>query len=220
MDFEVFDLGLIAFSRAWQFQKEVWKAVRNNQIYGALIICHHYPVITLGRLANKNNILISRSELHSRKIPTYEIERGGDVTYHGPGQIIAYPIFNLDYFGKDIHNFLRELEEVVIDLLWDFAVFGRRYPGLTGVWIEKSKIASIGIAIKNWITYHGLSINIKNDDLVNFSSIRPCGMDINMTSLESVLGHEIKMDEVKSRLINNFKERFSKTLLKTPALIS
>jgi len=220
MDFEVFDIGLIAFSRAWQFQKEVWKAVRNSQICNALIICRHYPVITLGRLTNKNNILISQSELHSRKIPICEIERGGDVTYHGPGQIIAYPIFNLDYFGKDIHNFLRELEEVVIDLLWDFAVFGRRYPGLTGVWIEKSKIASIGIAIKNWITYHGLSINIKNDDLVNFSSIRPCGMDINMTSLESVLGHEIKMDEVKSRLINNFKERFSKTLLKTPALIS
>lgn len=220
MDFEVVDLGIIAFSRAWQFQKEVWKAVRNNQIYGALIICQHYPVITLGRLANKNNILISRSELHSRKIPTYEIERGGDVTYHGPGQIVAYPIFNLDYFGKDIHNFLRKLEEVIIGLLWDFAVFGRRYRGLTGVWIEKSKIASIGIAIKNWITYHGLSINIKNDDLVNFGLIRPCGMEINLTSLESVLGHDIKMDEVKFSLINKFKEIFSKRLLNNPALIS
>lgn len=216
MDFKVFDLGLIDFATGWQFQKDIVAQVRNNRIADALIICRHYPVITLGRLAGLDNILISRPELNERKISVYEIERGGDVTYHGPGQITVYPIFDLNYLVKDIRFFLRQLEAVAIDLLSDFGISGIRYPGSTGVWVEKNKIASIGIAIKSWITYHGLSINIKNEDLANFGLIKPCGMNIKMTSLESVLGRHIEIEDLKASVICKFRERFnSQTLIDT-----
>lgn len=210
MTFEVFDLGLIDFATAWQFQKDMVVRVRNKNICAALIICRHYPVITLGRLAKRDDILISAFQLNERKIPVYEIERGGQITYHGPGQITAYPVFDLNYLVKDIRIFLRELEQAAIDLLSDFGIAAMRRPGSTGVWVEKEKIASIGIAIKSWVTYHGLSINIKNDDLANFGLIRPCGKNIRMTSLESVLDRHIEIENLKASIISNFKERFSK----------
>jgi len=138
----------------------------------------------------------------------YEIERGGDVTYHGPGQLIVYPVFNLTYLKKDIHLFLRQLEGLAMDFLSDFGIKGLRYKGLTGVWIDKKKVASIGIAIRNWITFHGMSINIKKDDLDNFSLIEPCGMDIEMTSLETVLGKNIEIEQTKEIFTRKFKDTF------------
>jgi lipoate-protein ligase B len=210
MIFEVFDLGLIDFATAWQFQKDMVARVRNKDIGAGLVICRHYPVITLGRLAKRDDILISAIELKERNIPVYEIERGGEVTYHGPGQITVYPVFDLNDLVKDIRIFLRELEQVAIDLLSDFGIVAIRCPGSTGVWVEKEKIASIGIAIKSWVTYHGLSINIKNDDLANFGLIRPCGKDIRMTSLESVLGRRIEIENLKASVISKFKDRFSR----------
>lgn len=194
MEFEVFDLGLVDFEKAWQFQKEVFNDVKAGLMQSALILCRHYPVITLGRLGKKENIIVPEFELKKRGIQIFEIERAGDVTYHGPGQIIAYPIFNLNCLKKDIHFYLRYLEDIAIDLLSDFAILGLRYPGLTGVWVGKQKIASIGIAIRNWITFHGLSINIKKNDLDNFRLIRPCGMDIEMTSLETQLGRDVEIN--------------------------
>ena len=155
---EIFDLGLVDFKPAWDFQKEIFQAVKNANFSKALILCQHNPVITLGRTANRKNILMDEQELNLKGIQIYEIERGGDVTYHGPGQLTVYPIFNLNFFYKDIHFFLRYLEEVVIELLSDFGVCGLQRPGLTGIWVEKEKIASIGIAIRNWITFHGLSL--------------------------------------------------------------
>lgn len=208
MEFKIFDLGLIDFQKAWQFQKEIFQKVRNNYFTVALVLCQHYPVITVGRLGKKENIKTSLNELKNRSIHIYEIERGGDITYHGPGQLIAYPIFNLNYLKKDIHLFLRKLEEVVIDFLSDFGIKGLRHSGLTGVWIDKQKIASIGIAIKNWITFHGVSINIKKEDLVNFQLIKPCGMDIEMTSLETILKKDIGIDEIKKNFICKFKNTF------------
>jgi len=208
MQFKVLDLGLIEFKAAWQIQKEVFKDIKNSRLKSALILCQHYPVITLGRQADKKNILLSENELEAKGIEIYEIERGGDVTYHGPGQITAYPIFNLNYLKKDIHLFLRQLEKVVIDLLSDFGIMGLRYPGLTGVWIGKQKLASIGIAIKNWITFHGLSINIKQGDLDNFRFIRPCGMDIEMTALEKILNANTDINDLKKLLIHKFRDTF------------
>jgi len=226
MEFKLFDLGLIDFQKAWQFQKEIFQKVRNNYFTVALILCQHYPVITIGRVGKKENIKTSSNELKNRSIHIYEIERGGDITYHGPGQLIAYPIFNLNYLRKDIHLFLRKLEEVVIDFLSDFGIKGLRHSGLTGVWVDKSrlfstnaydsdrktwdkqKIASIGIAIKNWITFHGVSVNIKKDDLLNFQLIKPCGMDIEMTSLETILAQDIGIDEIKKNFIYKFKNTF------------
>jgi len=188
MSFKVFDLGLIDYQKALVFQIETFKAVKADFFKSALILCRHHPVITCGRQADKNNILASEAELKARGISVYEIERGGDVTYHGPGQMTIYPIFNLSFYKKDIHWFLRQLEEMAIDLLSDFGVKAERIIGKTGVWVEGAKICSIGIAIRHWITFHGLSINIKADDLASFNLIRPCGMDIKMTSLETILG--------------------------------
>lgn len=206
MQIEVFDLGLIDYRTAWDFQKEAFKVVKYENFANTLILCQHFPVITLGRTTDRKNILVDESELSLKKIKVYQIERGGDVTYHGTGQLTVYAIFNLNYLKKDIHFFLRYLEEVTIELLYDLGVKGTRYPGLTGVWVDKQKVASIGIAIRNWITFHGLSINIKKFDLDNFRLIRPCGMDIEMTSLETVLGRDIEIDNLKESLIRKFKE--------------
>jgi lipoate-protein ligase B len=209
MQIEIIDLGLVEFKKAWDLQKEIFLRVKSQDMPSALVLCRHYPVITLGRIAKKNNILVSQEELEKMNIQTYEIDRGGDITYHGPGQITAYPIFNLCLIKKDIHFFLRFLEEIVLSLLDYLGVKGKRYPGLTGIWVGRQKIASIGIAIKNWISFHGLSINIKKNDLDNFRLVRPCGMDIKMTSLESVLSREINIDTIKLALIHKFKDMLS-----------
>ena len=208
MDFRVFNLGLVDFKKALQFQKKIFQEIKNNYFNSALILCRHYPVITMGRQASAENIKVSSFELRNRGIHMYEIERGGDVTYHGPGQLTVYPIFNLTYLKKDIHLFLRQLEGLVIDFLSDFGIKGLRYKGLTGVWIDKNKVASIGIAIRNWITFHGMSINIKKDDLDNFSLIKPCGMDIEMTSLETALGKNIEIEQMKEIFTHKFKDTF------------
>jgi len=208
MPFKIFDLGVINFQKAEQFQKEVFKAVKNNFLKSALILCQHYPVITLGRQAKKLNIKASGEELKKRGIPLYGIERGGDVTYHGPGQLMVYPILNLTYLRRDIPLFLRMLEELAMQVLSDFGIFSQRRPGLTGVWVGEEKIASIGIAIRNWITYYGLAVNIKKDDLPNFSLIRPCGMDIKMTSLESMLDKNVNIEDVKTILLQEFKDSY------------
>ncbi|MDD5166175.1 MAG: lipoyl(octanoyl) transferase LipB [Candidatus Omnitrophica bacterium] len=209
MEFKTLDLGLIDFHKAQDIQKKNFLDVKSGRVKSVLILCRHHPVITLGRQADKKNILISPKELKKRGIPVYEIERGGSVTYHGPGQIIAYPIFDLNYFKKDIHLFLRALERVAVSLFADFQIKAVTLPGLTGVWINNKKAASIGIAIRNWITFHGLSINIKKNDLFNFHLIRPCGMDIAVTSLEKALNKYTEIEAVKEKIIHNFREVFN-----------
>jgi lipoate-protein ligase B len=207
VEVKIFDLGLIGFQKAWIFQRQVFKAVRASCLDSAIISCQHDPVITLGRQGHQNNILASKELLCQRKIQLQAIERGGDVTYHGPGQVTIYPVCNLNLFKKDIHWFLRHLEGTVIDFLGNFGIIGERKPGFTGVWIGNQKIASIGIAIRHWITFHGISVNIKHNDLPNFSLIRPCGMDIKMTSLETLLGRETCIQDVKLTLANQFRDK-------------
>lgn len=205
---KIFDFGLIDFKTALQRQREIFSQVKNGIFEFALIISRHNPVITLGRRANRLNILATESELAKSGIPVYQSERGGDVTYHGPGQLTVYPVFNLNYLKKDVHLFLRQLENVVMDFLSGFGVKALRNEGFTGVWVEERKIASIGIAIKNWITFHGVSINIKKDDLLNFGLIKPCGMEIRMTSLENVLNRGVEIDGAKQALIAKFEKAF------------
>lgn len=208
MEFKVIDLGLVDFATAWQYQKDMFYKVRGKKLESALLICRHEPVITLGRKADKKNIIADQTKLTQSGIKVYEVERGGDVTYHGPGQIIAYPVFNLANLKKDIHFFLRQLEKVGMSLLSDFGVRACRLKDFTGIWYQGKKIASIGIAVRNWISFHGMSINIKKDDLANFALINPCGMDINMTSLETILDREISLDQAKVRLIDKIKQVF------------
>ncbi len=213
MELELFDLGLTDYPQAWELQKSVFLRVKQKELFSALILCRHLPVITLGRSGKRENILASDTQLKKLNIKTYEIERGGDVTYHGAGQLCIYPIINLNYFKKDINWFLRSFEILLIDVLAEFGIKTQTLPGLTGIWTTPlrqstnmlpEKIASIGIAIKNWITFHGASLNVKNDDLANFSLIRPCGMDIIMTSMENVVGGEVKIDKVKEILIRRW----------------
>jgi len=228
MDIKLFDLGLADFQSAWDFQKSVLLRVKQKELSSALILCRHLPVITLGRSGKRENILAGDSQLKRLNIKTYEVERGGDVTYHGPGQLCIYPVINLANFKKDINWYLRSLEALLLDVLSDFGIKAQTQSGLTGIWVnpvrsklprataaptaetsdgvKQKKIASIGIAIKNWITFHGASLNVKNDNLANFSLIRPCGMDIIMTSMESVVGGEVKIDKVKEILIRRWYE--------------
>src|SRR3989338_7696183 len=174
---KIFDLGLISFKDGLDFQKNIFNEVKSGTLTHAFILCQHKPVITLGRLADKKNILISEAELQGKGIELYEVNRGGGVTYHGPGQLMLYPIINLTLTKRDIHLFLRNLEELAIGLFVDLGLVTKRISGFTGVWSGDKKIASIGIAVKNWVTYHGIALNIKKEDPDNFSLIRPCGMD-------------------------------------------
>jgi len=203
----ILDLGCIDFSSAYEIQKEVFLQVKKGLFNKALIICEHNPVITLGRLSRKEDMLVSFDELKERNIQVVFADRGGRTTYHGPGQLVVYFIFNLEFFKKDLHYFLRYLEEKGILFLSVFGVKGVRKAGFTGVWVDDKKNISIGIAVKNWITYHGMSINIKEEAVNNFSLIHPCGMDIKMVSLEQILQREISLWEAKQMFLSCFKNK-------------
>ena len=216
MELKLFDLGLVDFQSSWDLQKRVLVKIREKDLFSALILCRHKPVITLGRTSREKDILVNKENLKKLNIKIYEIERGGGVTYHGPGQLCIYPIINLSRFKKDIRWFLRTMESVLLKLLSEFEIAAQTIRGATGIWItpmptdagekvKKKKIASIGIAIRNWITFHGISLNVKKDDLTNFSLIRPCGSDIIMTSMEDITGEEVIISKVKEVLIEKIK---------------
>jgi len=200
----ILDLGLIEYIKALELQKEFFNKVKTGSLKSALIFCRHYPVITLGRQARIENLKAGKSILSSRGIQVYPVERGGDVTYHGPGQLVIYPILHLDAFKKDLHFFLRKLEDTVIAVLSEFGIEALARKNLTGVWVGKQKISSIGITVKNWISYHGLALNVKNADLDNFSLIKPCGMDIEMTSMETILKKDIAFEDIQKSFIRRF----------------
>lgn len=208
MEFRIIDAGLLDFRRAFQLQQEVLGLVESGEAPSSLILCRHYPVITLGRLGKESNIRISRTLLREKGIEVVRTNRGGDVTYHGPGQITAYPIFRLEGTLRDVHAFLRRLEDTVIDFLCRCGAKGGRRKGLTGVWVGNRKIASIGIAVKRWVSFHGVSVNVLKDDLANFSLIRPCGMEIEMTSLESQVSRKIDIETLKEQFASSFKTLF------------
>lgn len=198
---KIFDLGLVDFSYARAFQLEAVSAVEAGETDAALIFCRHNPVITIGRApGSRRNIIVPGPELFTRGIALEEAERGGNVTYHGPGQVIAYPICNLARIKKDLHYFLRQLEEAGLRALSSFGLRARRRAGLTGIWVGERKIASLGIAVRRWISFHGMSMNVKVDDLKNYSFIRPCGMDIALTSIESESGRKVTFEEVAESL--------------------
>jgi len=209
IDFKIFDLGLIGYSEAFALQKEIWQKVRDGRIPSSIIICQHYPVITLGRNAKKESILATPAQIKERGIEIIETDRGGKVTYHGPGQLMFYPVFDLNYFGRDIHLFLKNLEAVVIAYLEDFGIKAKRLSAMTGVWVNDKKICSIGIAIRHWITYHGLSINVNRNCLNNFGCIKPCGMNIQTTCVEDVLDRKINIERVKKGITQSFVNIFA-----------
>ena len=202
------DLGLKDYQQSWIFQERLVEKRICGQTEDSLILVEHLPVITLGRQGKEEDILASLKFLHQKKISLFHVNRGGRVTFHGPGQLVAYPILDLNPNQKDIYHYMRNLEKVVIRSLDKLGIEGRSISGYTGVWVGKKKIASIGIGVKRWITYHGLSLNV-NIDLSYFSLINSCGLNENgMTSLAEILSSEVQMDTVKSLFVNAFCEIF------------
>ena len=203
------DLGLIDYLTAYQYQQECVEKVRQKG-RGFLILCEHPAVLTLGRMTKKDNLLKPANEILDQGVNIHNIDRGGDVTLHSPGQLVIYPIFDLTLYGKDLHAFLHKLEQLAIDLLNDFDIVATRFSGRTGVWVGNRKIVSMGIGVRKWISYHGLAINV-NTDLKFFNLIRPCGLEVQMTSMAEIKNKFIPINSVKERMIEHFCKNFNLT---------
>jgi len=206
------DLGLIPYAEAYALQKRVVVARKLGLIDDVLFFCEHPHVITQGRNGKREHLLASESVLHQKSVEFFETSRGGDVTYHGPGQIVAYPILNLGAIRRDVVWYVRQLEEAMIRATAEFGIVAGREAGKTGVWVgeEKTseKLAAIGVHISRWVTSHGLAYNVSTD-LRNFDLIVPCGIaDRKATSLEKLLGRSVKLDEVKPKLAAHLAEVF------------
>jgi len=202
------DLGYIDYIEAWELQKEIFSKRVSGDVNDFLFLLEHPNTYTLGKTANKENLKGSEEYLRDNQISVYNIDRGGDITYHGPGQIVGYPIIDLNSWNKDTHKYLRAIEEVIIKTCKDYNLLCVRNSKHTGVWIENRKIAAIGIKVSRWITMHGFAFNI-NTDLNLFDGIVPCGIqDKSVTSLSKELKKDIEIMNVKKRILANFKEVF------------
>lgn len=204
----IINLGIEPYKEIWDYQHKLHNLRLNGKISDVLILLEHSNVYTLGKVAKREHLLISPQKLIEEKIDLFEIDRGGDITYHGPGQIVGYPIIKLDDLYQDLHRYLRELEEVIIQTLKDYNVEAYRIPGLTGVWVNDEKICAMGIKVSRWITMHGFAFNV-NTDLSYFDKIVPCGIkDKGVTSLQKILNQEINIEEVKKNLAGKFMKIF------------
>lgn len=202
------DLGLIDYKEAWDLQKSVHQLRVENKIDDVLFLLEHPHTYTLGKIADKENLVGDKKYLSDNKISVYEIDRGGDVTYHGPGQIVGYPIISLTNWKQDTHKYLRAIEEVIIKVCSEYSLAGSRVDKYTGVWIEDRKICAIGIKVSRWITMHGFAFNV-NTDLNLFNGIIPCGIsDKDVTSLNRELKKEIPLEEIKEKIIPSFMTEF------------
>ena len=203
------NLGFIDYKEAWDIQKEIFSKRVSGEVEDVLLLLEHPNTYTLGKTANKENLKGSEHYLMENNISVYDIDRGGDITYHGPGQIVGYPIIDLNNWFKDTHKYLRALEEVIIKTCKDFGLNSERNPKHTGVWIGDRKIAAIGIKVSKWITMHGFAFNV-NTDLNLFNGIIPCGIqDKSVTSLSKELNKAISIQEVKEKLLNSFFDVFN-----------
>lgn len=208
-------LPQVDYQKTWQLQLIFLESIIQNNYPGIFFILEHNPVFTLGRNGKPGHLLISEELLNEQGIALYEVERGGDITYHGPGQIVGYPMVNLNFWKKDVHLFLRNLEETLIQFLSQFHLSAFRLPPYTGVWVNSDKpekIAAIGIAVKKWVTYHGFALNISTD-LKPFTFIIPCGIaDKGVTSLSKIVKRYFSKEErmiMKRRLMEEFSHIFS-----------
>lgn len=220
------DLGKLDFKACWDLQEEVFKGIVDQKIFNRkfpeeaietknhLFFVEHPHVFTLGKSGDEAHLLLNKAALEEKKATYYKINRGGDITYHGPGQLVAYPIFDLDHFFTDIHKYLRYLEEAIILTIADYGIEGGRIEGLTGVWVDHEdesktrKIAALGVKCSRWVTMHGLALNV-NSDLDFFNMIVPCGIDDKaVTSIEKELGASVDYEEVKQKMLVNLQNVF------------
>jgi len=221
------DLGLIDYKAAWDYQEELFKGVIDQKILNRktpelsqtprnyLLFCEHPHVYTLGKSGDEKHLLLNQEGLKLHEATYYPINRGGDITYHGPGQIVGYPILDLDQFFTDIHRYLRFLEEGVILTLAEYGIIGGRIDGLTGVWLDiddpkkARKICALGVKCSRWVTMHGFAFNV-NTNLGYFGHIIPCGIDDKaVTSMQQELGRKLDMNEVKDKLKGHLGDLFN-----------
>tara|TARA_B110000438_G_scaffold64139_1_gene64672 strand:- start:2320 stop:2970 length:651 start_codon:yes stop_codon:yes gene_type:complete len=197
---EVRDLGLMPYQKAWDIQKEMQDKRLKDKIKDTIILVEHDPVYTLGKNGNEDHLLQSRDT----SVDVYKIERGGDITFHGPGQLVCYPIIDLSNYKKSVTWYMRTLEQITIDVLEEFNILAKRVEGLTGVWVGDEKIAAQGVRISRWVTMHGFALNV-NPDLRFYDGIIPCGIfDHGVTSMEKLLGKTQKIDLVKEIVVEKF----------------
>lgn len=218
------DLGIIDYKEAWDYQENLFRSAVDLKIQirkgettettkNHLLFCQHPHVYTLGKSGSKEHLLLNSEGLKEHEATFHEINRGGDITYHGPGQLVGYPIFDLEYFFTDIHKYMRFLEEAVISTLKDYGIDGGRVDGLTGVWLgfdgpNPRKICALGVKSSRWVTMHGIGFNV-NSDLTYFSHIIPCGIqDKEVTSMEQELGRKLDMQEVAGNLKQKLADQF------------
>jgi lipoyl(octanoyl) transferase len=230
------DLGLIDYKKAWEYQELLLNEIVGEKMVNRdlnpdqqlppkhyLLFCEHPHVFTLGKSGKQDHLLLDERQLHENDAVFYKINRGGDITYHGPGQIVGYPILNLDFFFNDIHLYLRYLEEAVIRMLAEYGIAGSRIEKLTGVWIDAGnpllarKICAFGVRCSRWVTMHGFALNV-NTDLGYFNHIIPCGIDDKaVTSMQQELGSEVDMEVVKMKLKKHLCDLFTIKLVPYPA---
>ncbi len=206
----VIDLGLMDYEKAWDLQHHLWQKRVEGHLPDLVLLLEHPHVFTLGRRGNRSHLIVSPEILEAMKIPILHVERGGDVTYHGPGQMVVYPILGLKDYGYRLVRYVDQLEEVILRLLKDFRIEGRRDPSNRGVWVNEDKIASIGVAIKRWVSFHGFSLNYETD-LKYFDLINPCGLvGRKMTTMAKILGKEIYRKQLVERICFHFNQIFER----------
>jgi len=206
----ILNLDTVPYEEAFDLQKRLVEMRSQDVINDTLILLEHPPVFTVTRKATLKNVLVSQDELKEKGISLCKTNRGGDITYHGPGQLVGYPIMNLKDYGKDLHKYIRTIEEMIIKVLIDYGISAHRDKVHPGVWVGNEKIAAIGIAVKSsWTTMHGFAFNI-NPDLNHYSLIVPCGItDKGVTSLSKLLGKPISRQGVSDRLVHHYQELFN-----------
>ena len=204
--YNILDLGKSDYKKAWELQKKLQSQRISGEIDDQLLLVEHFPVYTLGKNAPTEHLLINDYD----DISIVQSDRGGNVTFHGPGQLVGYPILDLNNYRKSITWYMRELEQVIINILKDYGIKAQRKKGLTGVWVNDKKIAALGVRISRWVTMHGFSLNI-NPDLKYYQGIIPCGISqYGVTSMADLLDNSVpKMSEIKENLVGHFISKFS-----------
>ena len=207
---EVIRLGTgVSYADAYRAQRARVDAVIAGAAGNALFLVEHSPVITQGRASHPSNLRVPAEILEAQGVALEEADRGGDVTYHGPGQLVAYPVLGLAQWRKSVNWYLRTLEETLIAVLADYGLRGEREAGLTGIWVDGAKVAAIGVGLRHWVTYHGIALNV-DPDMKHFGLIVPCGLaDKPVTSLAKLLGEAPSMDEVTQRFVAAFHRCFA-----------
>ena len=208
MPYVAYWLGLIDYSKAYRLQEKLLRQRLDNEIADTLLLLEHPPTITIGKSGKLENVLASQAQLAKEGISLLFVDRGGDVTYHGPGQLVAYPIIDLRRRGRDVHKYLHELEEVIVRTLNDFSIKSGRDSNHAGVWVRGEEIAAIGLSVRKWISMHGVALNV-NINLQQFSLINPCGFsNRKATSMSNLLSQDIPMKEVIEKFLARFSEVF------------